>query len=73
MSKHEPSWNTTLKSYCCATGVTGLVDLSAELSALDATDRYIGDGSEDAIYELFSSSTNPLDLDGEIIWYAGAL
>ena len=58
--------------WSCATGVAGAVDISAEIGALDPADRYIGDGSEDAMYELFSSSTNPMDLDGESVWYTGA-
>ena len=58
--------------WTCGTGIAGAVDLSAELAGLAPTDRYLGDGSEDSMYELFSVSS-PMDLDGEIIWYAGAL
>ena len=60
-----------LVGWSCATGVAGDVNLSDELEGLDSSDLYLGDGTEDAMYELFYSG-NPMDLDGEVLWYEGA-
>ncbi|MEC8422730.1 MAG: putative metal-binding motif-containing protein, partial [Myxococcota bacterium] len=58
--------------WSCGTGVAGAVDLSAEVDALEPHELYVGSGSEDSLYELFYSGS-PLDLDGEMVWYTGAL
>jgi hypothetical protein len=60
-----------LVGWTCGTGVSGAVDLSDELAGLSGGDTMVGDGTEDAVYELFYSA-NPMDLDGELIWYEAA-
>jgi Lamin Tail Domain/Putative metal-binding motif len=52
-----------LMGWSCGGGTTSETDISAAFAALSEGNNGIGSGTEDAIVELFTGSTDPFDLD----------